>query len=995
MKFMNINQIGVNNQGSEKSNKVSTKFFGIAEPAKSSYIKVGQSRIQNALASSSNTYGKTSEAEDSKSVAEDQKKKNTTEYFDDITGRMTADDAKDMEEEGMTLEKYNMERLDRTLNRIKKQKQFKREAMESSTEKRKQMSEDTQKAAVHAAMNGGNSSQVVTALENANLPVTEENISKISQALSMSESVTSLSEEGLSYMIFNNVEPTIFQFYQAEHVGKSTEVTQGSDNVGAYEAVNVAYDISDAVSMSKANEADWEQLERQAAKVVEAAGLEVSDDIMNSCKWLFSQDLPITEESIKGLLEIQDIQENFDLNDLTDEIIKQYEQGTEPEHTDLRSLNKTYSAEDLQKFLQDVENQLSEHNLEVQNVTLHRQLEEVRLKMTTEAGQQLKDMGIEVDIAHIEDVINGLKEIENSYYRNLFAEAGVEASAEQTELMKQTTQAVDALASMPVNILGKTFDTRSEETLNSLAEAGNELKNQLEKAGEAYETLGTEVRKDLGDSIKKAFQNISSILEDLGMEPTEANTRAVKILGYNNIEITEQSVNEMKYYDKQVRDLMDGLKPAVTLEMIKSGQNPLDTPIEEVNQAIEDIQKEIGITEDEKYSEFLWRLDQSDSITKDERKAYIGMYRMLSQIEKSDGAAIGSVIKAGKDLTLDNLMTAVKTKKSGGIDVTVDESFGEIEELNQNGETVQEQVEYYRRLSRTVLENAAPEDFADGTVSLEKLSEMVQEDQGENHSDYVKEKYEQFLETVQNPEECIAFLEANSQEVTMETMMAAEQILNNGSWNQFYKKLDGKDRETFTSEADELMDKMDEDSFGEAYSEFTDKVQDIVQDVKRNDTDSFVDVSLLKLVGSSLQLTGSLSRQENYNIPMLMGDQIGNVNVTVQHKDETGGKVEISYSSPVMGEVQAQLAVKDGEIKGFITTDNQPGLEMIRSEKDAMTNGFEALGFQVKQVDYSIFSNNRLNRMTGTEAGDISTKQLLQTAKVFIGTLSAIERREG
>lgn len=995
MKFMNINQIGVYNHSSEKSKKASTKTVGVGETANSSHITVGQSSIQNAIASSCNTYGKSSEADSGTSVAKEQKKKDTAEYYEDIKDRMTVDDASDIEEEGMTLEKYNMERLDRTLNRIKKQRQFKRESVEGNKEKRKQQAEDVEKSAVHAATSGVGSNQVVSALERANLPVTEENIEKISQALTMAKSVTSLSEEGLSYMISNEVDPTILEFYQADHMGNGVAAVSGENNREAYEAINVAFDISDTISLSKASEQDWNVLKDQVEKVVEAAGLEPSEEIMNNCKWLFSQDLPITADSIENLLELQEIQENLDLDALTDELVKQYERGVEPADVNLRSYGKGFSEIDLDNFLQEVEKQLLNHNLELEDVTLHRQLEEVRLKMTTEAGQQLKEMGIQVDLAHIEDVINGLKDIETAYYNSLFSEAGLTATEEQAEVMKQTMQKAEALATMPMNVLGKTFDTRKDETLNSLTETGSQLKNQLEKAGEAYETLGTEVRKDLGDSMKKAFQNITNILEDLGLEPTEANIRAVKILGYNRIEITKDSVNEMKFYDRQVRDLMDGLKPAVTLEMIKSGQNPLGMPIEQVNEAIQTIQSEIGASEDEKFSEFLWKLDKSDSLKPEERKAYIGMYRMLSQIEKSDGAAIGSVIKAGKDLTLDNLMTAVKTKKSGGIDVSVDEDFGALEEVNQEGETVQEQVEYYRRLSRTVLDKVDPEHLADGTVSLEKLSEMVQEEQNDSHAEYVREKYEQLMENVKNPEECIAYLEANGQEVTMETIVAAEQILNSGSWDHIFKKLEDKDRDTFVSETDKLYEQMDEDSFEEAFTEFTDKVQDIVQEVKRNDTSSFVDVSLLKLVGSSLQLTGSLSKQENYNIPMIIGVQVGNVNVTIQHKDEAGGKVEISYASSVLGEVQAQLAVKDGEIKGFITTDNQPGLEMIRSEKNAMTNGFEALGFQVKQVDYSIFSNNRLNQMAGTEAGSISTKQLLQAAKVFIGTLSSIERREG
>lgn len=990
---MNINQVGLYNQKSEKLNKSSNKPSQTGAIAQGSHITVGQSRIQNEIASSNNTYGKT-QGRDEQASAVKEEKKSTEKCFEDIKNRMTSEDVKDIEDEGMTLEKYNAERLDRALVRIKKQRQQKEEAIENTVDKRKQQAEDLERAVIHTAMNGVGSGQIAQALENANLPVTEENISKIAQAMNMAQSVEDFSDAGKAYMIANEMEPTILNFYQAEHIGKSMSVTASANNVGAYEAVNVAYDVSNG-GVTQSDDNNWLQLKDQVAGVVEAAGLEATEEVMDNCHWLFEQDLPITEKSIKNLLEINEAKNALQSENLTDAIIKQYETGTEPVKTDLRFMKSNNSTIDLESFLQDVERQLEDKDLAITDVTLHRQLEEVRLKMTTEAGQQLEEMGIQIDMEHISDIIEGLKEIENSYYRDLFTEAGIDATDEQVELMKQTAQKTEALASMPDTLLGKTFANRAEQTLDTLVEAGQELKSQMDKASEAYETLGTEVRRDLGDSIKKAFHNISDILKDMGLEQTEANIRAVKILGYNSIAITEQSVNEMKYYDSQVQELMEGLKPAVTLEMIQSGVNPLDTPIEEINKKIETIQKEIGPSDDEKYSEFLWKLDKNNSLSEEERKAYIGMYRMLNQIEKSDGAAIGSVVKAGKELTLDNLLTAVKTSKSKGVDATIDDSFGALQDVNAKGESIQDQIRYYRRLSSSIKDNAEPEQLAQTDITLEKLSEMVMENDNQSHSEYIKEKLEQFSKYVESPEECIAFLEANSQDVTMNTIMAAEQVLAGGNWNELFKKIEKEDQRTFEREAEELVEQMDSDSFTEAFTEFTEKVEDILQSKKENDTDSYVDVSLLKLVGSSLQLTGSLGRQENYNIPVVIGDQVGNVNVTVQHKDTMGGKVEISYESETLGKVQAQLTVKDGEIKGFITTDNQPGLNMIKSEKDAMTNGFEALGLQVKQVDYSVNANKMLGRTTETGMQEVSTKQLLQAAKVFIGTLSAVERREG
>lgn len=995
---MNINQIGLYGQSSDQSNKVSSQVQSTDEAVKSSHIKVGQSSIQNALATSNYTYGKSTG--NNQVGAEKAAEKSAAENFEDVKNRMTEEDAKDIEEEGMSLEKYNMERLERTLNRIKGQRQKKQEAIEGHAEKREQQAEDAERAVVHAATQGGYSAQIAQALKNANLPITEENIARIAQACDMAQAAGYVSDEGIAYMIAKELDATIMNFYQAEHVGKSKAATAQFNNVGIYEAVNVAYDVSDASQPIQGSQADWEQLKDQVAQVVEQAGLEATEEVMEQCRWLFEKDLPITEDSVKRVLEIQQIKENFNQEELIANVIDDYEMGGDPEYADLGFFSKKESSVDLETFLKQVEQQLSDKDLEIQDITLHRQLEEIRLKMTSEATQKLEEMGIQIDMEHIADIVEGLKEIEISYYKGIFEEAGIDADNTQAALLKDTTEKANALASVPDAVLGKTYHTRTAETLDSLVEAGNELKSQFEKAGEAYETLGTEIRKDLGDSIKKAFQNINAILDDLGLEPNEANVRAVKILGYNSIAITEESIFAMKDYDSKVRALMDGLKPAVTMEMIKSGMNPLDTPIDEVNQVIEDIQREIGISGEERYSEFLWKLDKKDALTTDERKAYIGIYRMLTQIEKSDGAAIGSVIKAGKELTLDNLLTAVKTTKSGGIDASIDDAFGGLEEVNHNGESIQEQVSYYRRLSHHILDKLEPQHlegyFEDAQVSLEQLGETVQEDNDSQHLEYQREKQQQYNETIKNSEECAAFLESNSQEVTLETMMAAEEMLSNKSWNDAFKKMGKKDRETLAKDAEKLVEQMDSEMFDADFMQFTDSVQTAVQKEFEKDTNSYADVSLLKLVGSSLQLTGSLSRQENYNIPMMFGDNVGNVNVTVKHKDAAGGKVEISYESDKLGKVQAQLTVKDGEIKGFIMTDNQPGLQWIRSEEDAMTKGFEALGFDVKQVDYSMFSNKISNNTTaGTGEEGISTQQLLKTAKVFIGTLSAIERREG
>ena len=87
------------------------------------------------------------------------------------------------------------------------------------------------------------------------------------------------------------------------------------------------------------------------------------------------------------------------------------------------------------------------------------------------------------------------------------------------------------------------------------------IADTFEKANESYETLMTAPRKDMGDSIQKAFRNVDDILTDLGMETNLANQRAVRILAYNQMEITKEAVLQMKAVDEKVQQTFENMKP--------------------------------------------------------------------------------------------------------------------------------------------------------------------------------------------------------------------------------------------------------------------------------------------------------------------------------------------------------------------------------------------------------------------------------------------------
>ena len=81
----------------------------------------------------------------------------------------------------------------------------------------------------------------------------------------------------------------------------------------------------------------------------------------------------------------------------------------------------------------------------------------------------------------------------------------------------------------------------------------------------------TEPRSDMGDSIQKAFRNVDDILQDMDLELSDENRRAVRILGYNHVEITKENIRQIRDKDDLLSGVVKEMKPARVLNMIREG----------------------------------------------------------------------------------------------------------------------------------------------------------------------------------------------------------------------------------------------------------------------------------------------------------------------------------------------------------------------------------------------------------------------------------------
>lgn len=951
-----------------------------------------------------------------------------------VTEQMTEEDYKKLEAEGMSFEKFELERLERMLVRIKTQRIIEEEGVMNQAAKLQEDAEADQNMAMDYSQN----KDLIDRLQAANIPVTKANLTRIADGEDKADTVLSLSDQAKYYLIKNKLEPTLDNIYKASY-------------------------SSTGIKGNTLNETQWEGIRPQAEKIIEGAGFPVDNNTLNSAKWLFGHNLGITENNLWASWDLDTIKSSLTKENITDKIITSLAQGNtsspsfslldrgqaEQAIKNLDSISDTaiqsavlknstketddFSIRELykeQKQLEEASNSASmaskaqaaalpsdgtSAELDIRTVTVRRRLEEIRLKMTIEAGAELSKRGFHLETDSLQKVVEGLKEVEDKYYRNLLQEGNVSESTENIATVKASLQKIEELKSAPAALLGSTLHNWQQETADTLVTAANDYKRNA--ASQSYETLMTKPRSDMGDSIAKAFQNSQELLDEMGLEATEANKRALRILGYNNMPITDENIDMVKLHDAQVNNVMKNFHPSVAVDFIRKGINPLNMPIEELSSQINAVKEDMGISGEERFSKFLWKLEKNKGITEDEKKSFIGIYRLMNTVEKSDGAALGAVIKADQDLTLKNLLTAVRTKKSGGIQAGIDDDFGSLTQYNAREESITDQINtaytnnsntkasYAKELLREIKENLSPEGLKNlestgniEEIPLEQLLEKVAEQKDNTDNSYYSEKLEEIKEAAGSGREAENLLKSEDLPVTLSNLLSAGDFIQKENTtfhklNNLLKRKDilsdiaagqAREEEEAAAAGEDIKDRGDssggdgaiqakemtsdlqkfsdvllnslEDSnqVMEVYSDMESNVLKLLRNFYDKGNLTSKDIGELKRISNGMQFITQMASRENYQIPLVTHEGITSVNVTLLKNTGDTGKAAVRIPSEKLGQLELSLSVKNNEASAFIACDSRAGLDAVRKSDRDLQDAFADEDIKIKQINYGI-----------------------------------------
>ena len=795
-------------------------------------------------------------------------------------------------------------------------------------------------------------------------------------ALAQANAIQPLGEGALKYMLDNDLEPTVDNIYRAQFNGTYAYVAQPDETL------------------------DQPQIREQMEKVIAAAGLEQTAENLWNCKWLAANHIPVTTGHLAELCALQDLE----LPLKQEELLTAMQTAVAEEHTPadaclVESASLEARAADAAEVIAQttdrelayvigqgqeltIANLREAHNLiergavsveetwtEADEETLktafsekgltlleaRRMLEETRLAMTTEANYGLLKRGMEIEIKPLVRLVEELKTQEQSYYKQLLEADGSEATLDQVALFKETVETAKQLGTMPAYVLGSGL---SDGTVQGLHAAGVQLQAKMEAAGEAYETLMTAPRADMGDSIQKAFRNVDDILQEIGMELTESNARAVRILAYNRLEISEQSVLEMKLADRQVQQAFDSLKPAVVREMIRDGINPLQMQMSELNEQANQIRARIGGADDlTKFSEYLWKLEQNNGISEQERDSFIGIYRLIHQVELGDGAAIGALVQQGAPLTMGNLLSAVRSEKKGGMDYKVDDQFDGVERVSK-GTSITDQINaaYQTQCIHAVQQIAQePEQFAEllsgeswTELTPEQLLEQLQQTPADPVADeaYDRERLQELNMAAAAQSEIYEMLETYHVPATVNHVLAMQQMMAdpNDALRRLFRLADRVEKEDKKADLmaeiskikDDILHKLGEniqapEELAEAQNTLAEVAEHCGQTVMY-DGMTRLDIRQLQMMTAQLHLAAGMAKEERYQIPILTGDGAVGVNLRIIRGSEKKGSVRITMESAAYGKLAAELHAEEKGIRGYLASDSRAGTDRLQQE---------------------------------------------------------------
>lgn len=772
-----------------------------------------------------------------------------------------------------------------------------------------------------------------------------------------------VSNKELLYLLKNNLTVNKENLYKAHYSGIESE--------------RVKKDVTDI----------FEQVLSQIEKVIEQAGYEVDETTLPGARLLMENQLPVTTDTIraymdfqsyinKSISEVASIQDGADI--IEEKAQKLYEtvKNINPEIVYDMALNdKNITIASVVQSLKNNDGKVTE-NIDysktdarnIKAITAMRQMEEIRLNMTREAAGRLVRLDINIDTRELSKVVSNLRSIENQMIKESLQNNGLEPTDDNVSTYKDISEKVYTISQASAKILASPI-TSERFTVNSLYQAHeNNLKEPVNKefyetVKRSYEAVGTAPRSDMGDSITKAFSNVDSILNELGIEVNYENQRAVRILGYNSMDITGENIASVVEYDRQVNTLINSFYPEAVLGIIKDGINPLDIPIDDLNRIIKERNYNEGVTEAENFARYLMDMEKQGALTELERESYIGIYRAMDKLAKSGDKEAGWLFANGGRLTVRNLVNAMRSRKATGFNVAVDENFGMVKTVDAGGKRIDEQIS--AAFNNQTIEFMKENDILFTTINMEAVNKMLSTDGG----------------IYQLVSDILAKIRFDSK--------AKERLIDSETENMTDSLTENDIPVEFTPNSI-LESLISSESMSIKYEDLRNQLTELMYEAGVSGTMTQMDISVVKTINAGFNILNKMAQNDRYQVPVETEQGIKIVNLSIRHAINELPAIDISLESAEFSLLKAKVyVIDDNRLEGYFVSDTSDGNYALIDQEEIFKQIITNYGYKCDDISIGSVRGFSKEELSGHASDTGKLYQVSISLVKAIGTLFA------
>lgn len=629
--------------------------------------------------------------------------------------------------------------------------------------------------------------------------------------------------------------------------------------------------------------------------------------------------------------------------------------------------------------------------LKEQALSNYRMLMQVQIMMTASAGVFVARQGISLTTVSIAELEMRLE----AYDRKMFLRTDGEveetsdrqAMGSETERIYQMSfsvrRALFEIKYAPDVTVGAVLGQQADKeavTITDFAEMGRNLRERFRQAGQTYEAVGTQKRTDLGDTFAKAVRaSTDGLLDELGLEHTKANSDAVRILGFNSLEITTENIERVKELHSTLNSLVKHMSPDKVLNMLRENINPMSEDIHTVDAYLK--AQESGADNGERFSSFLYKLERTDGITAEERTQFIGIYKMMNMFTKDAGAAIGTLVKQNADITMENLCMAYSSRKSYGMEASIEDGA----EIAAAG-----RVNYYLNLFDETGYSITPLTLRNVQQKQPIASRSVENFCEESRAQYDSKEeaayYESYLSKVRSALEADSAvareLERVQQPVTIANIQAMEQMMQGGYLNTLfsgYREQVSKfvDKAGRREELEQVYEELRTESDGELLQAVSGETQ--------TEEPGYEEFETLRMKNRQIRFIADQSLRHDYHIPFLTEEGIGMMKLTLVSDEEDHGRISLNFESETFGTVSVEAKVAGQEIGLYgVCVQNE---DLLTEKLENTAQDLQA-SFNVSKAEVCCSRSEWVSRIKYEQAArTTATNQLYQMAKTIILSL--------